>query len=152
MTHRGRVFRQLASVLLICGFLAAADRAASQDTSGVQRNLLERQQQDNEFHVRLYDNVPAPVPGTPGAPTPAQAASESAARAADAAARRQLYDSQLRRQLELQNQTRGQDATSPQTQTQLQQLQQQQFERETEAQRLQQGILRDSSNRMQQLH
>ena len=151
MTQTARGFRQLASVLLIGGCLAAAGGAASQETSGVERNLLERRQQDNEFHVRLFDNMPAPTRGAPDARTPAQTGSDTAAATADAAARRQLYDSQLRRQLELQTQTRAQQAPTPsqQEQTQIQQLQ---FDREIESQRLQQQIMRDSSNRMQQLH
>jgi len=148
VTRHARALLQVASALFLGGCMAFPGTAASQDTDGIQRNLLERRQQENEFHVRLYDNVPAPTRGAPDARSPAEAAPAPAGPAADAAARHQLYDSQLRRQLELQTQTRPQEELGRHEQSQLQQLQ---FDREIEAQRLQQQILRDSSSRMQQL-
>jgi hypothetical protein len=156
---------RLAALLLV---FAACGIAAAQGSpgDGIDRNLLERQQQSADFHVRLYDTARAvggdaliplpPVPHSfvgpelyharsPG--TPGEGARVGAS--LDASGRPQLNDSQLRRQLGLQTQNKLFDEPTRQQQSQMQQLQ---FGREDQAQHLQQQIQRDSGNLMQQLH
>jgi hypothetical protein len=159
---------QFASRLIAAMLLASAWQAGVAQNSphdGIDRNLLQRDQQEREFHVRLYDSARAagqgalvplpPVPHSfvgpelyqpPGA-TPGGTASVPAPVAGSD--RLQLDDSQLRRQLELQTQDKFIDEASRQQQSQIQQLQ---FGRENQAQHLQQQIQRDSSNLMQGLH
>lgn len=156
--------RLVALVLLASGCEIGAAQAGPRD--GIDRNLLERQQQSSDFHVRLYDTartvgqdalIPlprvahsfmghelyeAPSAGTPGG-------TASVAKPLDAADRQQWNDSQLRRQLELQTQNELLDDPTRQQQSQIQQLQ---FGREHQAQHLQQQIQRDSGNLMQRLH
>jgi hypothetical protein len=153
----------LAIVLLAAFHVTAGAQALPLD--GIDRNLLERQQQEREFHIKLYDapsaNAPSvtvslPIPGSfteresydraPASPPPKAAPVQAAP---DGAAQRQLEDSQLRRQLELQTQNKLRDDTTRQQQSQIQQLQ---FGRENQAQQLQQQIQRDSSSMMQRLH
>jgi hypothetical protein len=155
--------RILATVLLAAGYTSAAPQAVPLD--GIDRNLLERQQREREFHVKLYDapvvGVPGvavslPIPGSfteresydraPASPPPNAATKQVAP---DGAAQRQLDDSQQRRQLELQTQNKLLDDVTRQRQSQIQQLQ---FGRENQAQQLQQQIQRDSSGMMQRLH
>ena len=152
----------VAWVLLTSGIAAAQ----SGPHDGIDRNLLERQQQSSDFHVRLYDTVRAvgqdaliPLPLVPHAlvgpelyQAPSVGPSSSVGKAGvlpDAASQQQLNDSQLRRQLELQTRNKIFDETTRQQQSQLQQLQ---FGRENQAQQLQQQIQRDSSNLMQRSH
>jgi len=155
--------RILATVLLAAGYTGAAAQAVPLD--GIDRNLLERQQREREFHVKLYD---APVVGVPGVAislpipgsfteresydrAPASSPPNTATKqvAPDGAAQRQLDDSQQRRQLELQTQNKLMDDVTRQQRSQLQQLQ---FGRENQAQQLQQQIQRDSNSMMQRLH
>jgi hypothetical protein len=155
--------RLLAVLLLAAASATAGAQALPQD--GVDRNLLERQQREREFHVKLYDTRSSGTPGATGSlPLPGsftgresyeKAPESPAARAApvtvvpDSAAQRQLDDSQLRRQLELQTQNRLLDDVTRQQQSQIQTLQ---FGRENQAQQLQQQIQRDSNSMMQRLH
>ena len=155
--------RVLAAVLLAAGYTTAAAQAVPLD--GIDRNLLERQQREREFHVKLYD---APVAGAPGVAVslpipgsfteresydraPASSPPNAATRqvAPGEVGQRQLDDSQLRRQIELQTQNKLRDEMTRQQQSQIQQLQ---FGRENQAQQLQQQIQRDSSSMMQRLH
>jgi hypothetical protein len=160
--NRHSLLRLLCVALLTMGSVAVAAQDAPRD--GIDRNLLERQQQELEFHVKLYDTPresapPATVMLPPPnsftvresyerpPPTP-PAAKITLPAPADPLPREQLNDSQLRRQLELQAQTRNMDELSRQQQSQTQQLQ---FGRENQAQQLQDRILRDSSGLMRQL-
>ena len=160
--------RPSASRLLAVALLAAGcsiARAQGLPLDGIDRNLLQRQQQEREFHVKLYD---APATGAPGVtvslPIPGSFTERESYDRAPAAARpnaatvqvapaggaqRQLDDSQLRRQLELQTQNKSRDDVTRQQQSQIQQLP---FGRENQAQQLQQQIQRDSSSMMQRLH
>jgi hypothetical protein len=155
--------RLLALVLLAASGATAGAQALAPD--GVDRNLLERQQREREFHVKLYDTpssgtprvtVSLPLPSSftgresydkaPESP-PASAAPVPAV--PDFVSQRQLDDSQYRRQLELQTQNKLLDDVTRQQQSQIQTLQ---FGRENQAQQLQQQIQRDSTNMMQRLH
>jgi hypothetical protein len=160
---------QFASRLIAVMLLASAWRTGmAQNTprDGIDRNLLQRDQQEREFHVRLYDTARGvghdtimplpPVPHSfvgpelyqpPSGAKPGGTASVSGPVAGSD--RQQLDDSQLRRQLELQTQNKFMDEASRQQQSQIQQLQ---FGRENQAQHLQQQIQRDSGNLMQGLH
>jgi hypothetical protein len=165
MVAMERSLAQLAALIVLgAGWTIVAAQTAPQD--GIDRSLLQREQQTREFHVRLYDTPRAngqsstsPFPPVPhsfigrapyDAPpiTPAGGA-VTAATPPDETARQQLDDSQLRRQLELQTQNRFLDDPTRQQQSQIQQLQ---FGRENQAQQLQQQIQRDSGNLMQRLH
>jgi hypothetical protein len=132
---------------------------------GIDRNLLQREQQEQGFHVRLYDTARSvgqgaliPLPPVPHsfigpelyeAPSArAPVGTTNAPGSLDAMDRQQLNDSQLRRQLELQTQNKLFDEPTRQQQSQIQLLQ---FGRENQAQHLQQQIQRDSGNLMQQL-
>jgi hypothetical protein len=150
-------------ILLASGWEIGAAQSGPHD--GIDRNLLRRDQQEQEFHVRLYDTARAvgqdalmplpPVPHSvmgpelyeaPSARTPVGTA--NVPEPLDAVNRQQLSDTQLRRQLELQTQNKMFDEPTRQQQNQIQQLQ---FGRENQAQHLQQQIQRDSGNLMQQL-
>ena len=154
----------LATLLLMAGGLGAWAQTLPQD--GIDRSLLQRDQQERDFHVKLYDAPRAGVPRTTVTlPLPRSFSErESYERAPDvppasnppalstspnSTERLQLDDSQLRRQLELQTQNKLMDDVSRQQQSQIQQLQ---FGRENQAQQLQQGIIRDSNSMMQRLH
>ncbi|HTS53647.1 MAG TPA: hypothetical protein VMH26_10275 [Burkholderiales bacterium] len=132
---------------------------------GTDRNLLQREQQALEFHVKLYDSAraadqrsTAPLPPVPhsfigesyrdGLPAPSAGGTAAAPSVPDAG-RQQLDESQLRRQLELQTQNKFLDEPTRQQQSQIQQLQ---FGRENQAQQLHQQIQLDSGNLMQRLH
>ena len=151
----------LAYALLTVGGAAAWAQTLPQD--GIDRSLLQREQQERDFHVKLYDAPRAGVPQAtvtlprsfseresydrardvpPGSNAPALSTSPNSTE------RLQLDDSQLRRQLELQTQNKLMDDVSRQQQSQIQQLQ---FGRENQAQQLQQGIMRDSKSMMQRL-
>lgn len=154
----------LAYLLLTVGGAAVWAQTLPQD--GIDRGLLQREQQERDFHVKLYDapragvpratvTLPLPpsfseresyerAPGVPPASTPPAPATSTGA-----TERLQLDDSQSRRQLELQTQNKLMDDPSRQQQSQIQQLQ---FGRENQAQELQQGIMRDSKSMMQRLH
>ena len=161
--------RHFASQWLACLVLAVSGTVTWAQTSpqdGIDRGLLQRDQQERDFHVKLYD---APRAGVPRATVtlplpPSFSERESYERAPDvppasnppalsrspnSTERLQLDDSQLRRQLELQTQNKLMDDISRQQQSQIQQLQ---FGRENQAQELQQGIMRDSKSMMQRLH
>ena len=154
----------LATLLLMAGGPGAWAQTLPQD--GIDRSLLQRDQQERDFHVKLYDAPRAGVPRTTVTlPLPRSFSErESYERAPDvppasnppalstspnSTERLQLDDSQLRRQLELQTQNKLMDDVSRQQQSQIQQLQ---FGRENQAQQLQQGIMRDSNSMMQRLH
>jgi len=132
---------------------------------GIDRNLLQREQQGQEFHVRLYDTAREvgqgalmPLPPVPHSSLGPELYAAPSARGSvgttnapgslEAMDRQQLNDSQLRRQLELQTQNKLFDEPARQQQSQIQQLQ---FGRENQAQHLQQQIQRDSGNLIQQL-
>jgi hypothetical protein len=152
----------LTAAILVGSWGIAVAEGLSQD--GIDRNLLERQQRERDFHVRLYDAPPDRVPATtvtlpvpesftkreaydaPPAGVPGSAVSVQAR--PEPTARQQLDDSQLRRQLELQTQNKSLDDVTRQQQSQIQQLQ---FGRENQAQQLQQQIQRDSNASMQRL-
>jgi hypothetical protein len=139
--------------------------AQNSPNDGIDRNLLQRDQQEREFHVRLYDppraagqSALAPLPPVPHSFVgpelyrPPRTTSQGTASGSASAAeldRQQLNESQLRRQLELQTQNKFMDETSRQQQSQIQQLQ---FGREDQAQHLQQQIQRDSGGLMRGLH
>ena len=151
--------------ILLSGWCAlAAAQTSPQD--GIDRNLLQRQQQSADFHVRLYDAAKAagagaliPMPPVPHSfvgpelyEAPSGGASGSVGKTGlppDGAIQQQLNDSQLRRQLELQTQNKIFDEPTRQQQSQIQQLQ---FGRENQAQQLQQQIQRDSNSLMQRSH
>ena len=152
--------------LLLLAALCEVAAAQSSPQDGIDRNLLQRQQQSSDFHVRLYDAGKAagqgaliPLPPVPHSfvgpelyEPPSAGASSSVGKVGvlpDAASQQQLNDSQLRRQLELQTQNKIFDEPTRQQQSQIQQLQ---FGRENQAQQLQQQIQRDSSNLMQRSH
>jgi beta-glucosidase-like glycosyl hydrolase len=152
---------RLVALLLLSTFCAVAG-AQTSPQDGIDRNLLQRQQQSSDFHVRLYDAGKAagrdaliPLPPVPHSfigpelyQAPSVGASNSGAKVGvlPDAANQELNDSQLRRQLELQTQNKLFDEPTRQQQSQIQQLQ---FGRENQAQQLQQQIQRDSSNLMQ---
>jgi len=153
--------RLVFSILLATGCAVATAQSSPND--GINRNLLQREQQSADFHVRLYDTgraggqdalVPLPpVPHSFIGPELYQVPSGGAPGGTNnsgvplgAADRQQLNDSQLRRQLELQTQNKLFDEPTRQQQSQIQQLQ---FGRENQAQQLQQQIQRDSSNLIQ---
>jgi len=156
--------RLIAAMLLAVSSTVAAAQSSPND--GIERNLLEREQQSADFHVRLYDNARAagqnalvPLPPVPhsfigpelyeaplGRPS---GGTNNAGVASGRTDRQQLNDSQLRRQLELQTQNKIFDEPTRQQQSQIQQLQ---FDRENQAQQLQQQIQRDSSNLIQRSH
>ncbi len=155
--------RLLVFILLTAGWTLASPQSGPWD--GIDRNLLQREQQALEFHVKLYDTArasgqgsTAPLPPVPhsfigqpyhdGLPVTSSGDTVMPASAPDAVARQQLDQSQLRRQLELQTQNRFLDEPTRQQQSQIQQLQ---FGRENQAQQLQQQIQRDSGNLMQRL-
>ena len=149
------------SILLAAGCRVAMAQGSPND--GINRNLLQREQQSAEFHVRLYDTGRAagqdaliPLPPIPNSfigpelyqvpSSSPQAGTGNSGVAPGAGDRQQLNDSQLRRQLELQTQSKFLDEPTRQQQSQIQQLQ---FGRENQAQQLQQQIQRDSSNLIQ---
>jgi hypothetical protein len=152
--------------LLLLPTLCEVAAAQSSPQDGIDRNLLQRQQQSSDFHVRLFDSARAvgqdaliPLPPVPHSfvgpelyQAPSVGVSSSVGKVGvppDAASQQQLNDSQLRRQLELQTQNKIFDEPTRQQQSQIQQLQ---FGRENQAQQLQQQIQRDSSNLMQRSH
>jgi len=162
MEKKGLSASRLIATLLFAGGCGVA-AAQSSPNDGVDRNLLQREQQSLDFHVRLYDDARAagqdalirlpPVPHSPLGPEVYQAPSTRAQNgrgdvgvSSDALNRQQLNDSQLRRQLELQTQNKLFDEPTRQQQSQIQQLQ---FGRENQAQQLQQQIQRDSNNLIQ---
>ena len=162
--------RHFASQWLACLLLAIGGTGAWAQTSpqdGIDRGLLQPDQQERDFHVKLYDAPRVGVPRTtvtlplprsfsdresyeraPDVPPPASN-DPAVSSAPNATERLHLDDSQLRRQLELQTQNKLMDDISRQQQSQIQQLQ---FGRENQAQQLQQGIMRDSNRMMQRLH
>jgi hypothetical protein len=144
---------------------AAQQRNPAQDD--VSRNLLERQQRENEFHVKLYDNTPpkstARTPTLPlpletnprstldlGEPLPPNPTTSQAAtpRMSDTAQQLQRDLNQQQRLQQLQQQNK--DMAEPVRQQQMQ-IQQLQFDRENNAQGLHDRIMRDSQGSMQQV-
>jgi hypothetical protein len=163
-----RRIRQFASPALIAATLAVgwgAVCAQDRPQEGIERNLLQRQQSEREFHVKLFDAPAAPTPApTSRLPLPRAFTERESYQAPPAIAREpanappaavrspissQLDDSQTRRQLELQIQTVPLSEVARQQQSQIQQSQ---FARENQAHDLQEGILRNSSDSMQRLH
>src|SRR5262245_15908198 len=148
---------------------AATTTASVQDgpQDGIQRNLLERQQREAGFHVKLYDNTPPqPTGGAIGLPLPLETSPPSvldlssplppnptASQPAKSgisgdSERRQLDVSRQQRlqQLQLQNKT----VEEPMRQQQMQ-IQQLQFDRENQARSLHDQIMRDSKSSMGQV-
>jgi len=134
---------------------------------GVTRNLLDREQRENEFHVKLYDNTPpkstARTPTLPlpletnprstldlGEPLPPNPTTSQAAtpRMSDTAQQLQRDLNQQQRLQQLQQQNK--DMAEPVRQQQMQ-IQQLQFDRENNAQGLHDRIMRDSQGSMQQV-
>jgi hypothetical protein len=127
---------------------------------GIDRNLLQRQQQLQEFDKKLQDTARNIVPGSL-APPPARAGELPRVTQLPPAQltapqlvpfdvySQQLHDSQLRRQLEQQTQNQSLPPNIREQQNQVQLLQ---FQREDQAHQLQQGIQRDSSRAMQGIH
>lgn len=160
-------FGQFARFLAAAGLatVLGAVHAQTLGRDGIDRDLLQRQQAEREFHVKLYDS-PSGSPGskvTVTLPIPRQftdresyerTSADTGGTAAagpvppGSAVSPKLDDSQLRRQLELQIQTRSLDDVARQQQSQIQQSQ---FGRENQAQDLNQSILRNSSDSMQRL-
>jgi hypothetical protein len=161
--------RRRASLLLAASaFLVVAAPASAQagPPDGVARNLLERQQRETDFHVRLYDNAPPkPMASSPSLPLPLETSPRSqldlgglpanptanqpiTPQVPDAGQRRQLEVSQQQRLQQLQLQNKNLDEPVRQQQTQIQQLQ---FDRENQAQSLHDQILRDSQGAMRQV-
>lgn len=152
------------AVMVATASSTALAQNAPQD--GIDRNLLERQQREADFHVRLFDEpvgnrsaTPATAPLVPesfskresfAAPPPQSTPRVGSPPVVQngAAGRQTLEDSQLRRQLELQSRTGLQDPLGRQPDSQIQQLQ---FGRENQAQQLQQQIQRDSNSFMRGL-
>jgi hypothetical protein len=161
--------RRGASLLLGgCALLIATAHVSAQDGAqdGVTRNLLERQQHEADFHVRLYDNaapkpmgsaigLPLPLESSPrsvldlGAPLPSNPTTNQATRSQipDAGQRGQLDVSQQQRLQQLQLQNKNLDEPVRQQQMQLQQLQ---FDRENQAHSLHDQIMRDSQSSLRQ--
>jgi len=155
--------RLIASMLLASAWQSGAAQNTAND--GIDRSLLQRDQLEREFHVRLYDSsrvagqgalIPLPpVPHSFVGPELYQPKGTTTGGTASVSGplggfdRQQLNDSQLRRQLELQTQNKFMDEASRQQQSQIQQLQ---FGRENQAQHLQQQIQRDSGSVMQGRH
>lgn len=130
----------------------------------IDRNLQERGAREREFHIEL-DAVPPITPQSPALtrrsvtlPTPGSGIVQPRERAAPPQRRAetttapsavgggvQLDESQRRRQLELQSQTRPLDETTRRPMLDSQQLQ---FEREQRANQLQLDIMRDSDRAM----
>ena len=167
--------RRGASLLLVVISLFVAQTVQAQNTAqpqnpaqdGVSRNLLERQQRENEFHVKLYDDAPpkstARTPGLPlpletnprstldlGEPLPPNPTTSQAStpRGSDTAQQLQRDLSQQQRLQQLQQQNK--DLAEPVRQQQMQ-IQQLQFDRENNAQGLHDRIMRDSQGSMQQV-
>lgn len=157
--------RRRASLLLAASaFPVVAAPAFAQDgpQDGVARNLLERQQRETDFHVRLYDNAPPkPMGSSSSLPLetspksqldlgglPANPTAAITPQVSDAGPRRQLEVSQQQRLQRLQLQNKNLDEPVRQQQTQIQQLQ---FDRENQAQSLHDQILRDSQGAMRQV-
>jgi len=157
--------RRAASLLLSTCALLGATLARSAAEDGIARNVLERQQNENGFHVKLYDNRPPlpmtggralPLPletsprstldlGEPLPPNPTR--SQSAAPLSSDAARLPLDVNQQQRLQQLQLQNKNLDEPIRQQQVQTQQLQ---FDRENQAQSLHDQIMPDSQGSMRQ--
>jgi hypothetical protein len=157
--------RRSASLLFSLSMVAAAAFAQPGAQDGAQRNLLERDQQEAEFHVRLYDaRVPKPTSG-PSLPLPLETAPRSTLHLSEplapnptepaevppplsgSSARLQKDLDQQQRLQQLQMQNQQLDETVRQQQIQIQQLQ---FDRENSAQSLHDRIMRDSQGAIRQ--
>lgn len=158
--------RRAASLLLSTLALLGAAQARSAAGDGIARNVLERQQNENGFHVKLYDNSPPPpmnwgrslpLPletsprstldlGDPLPPNPTR--SQPAAPLSSDAARVPLDVNQQQRLQQLQLQNKNLYEPVRQQQEQIQQLQ---FDRENQAQSLHDQIMRDSQGSMRPL-
>lgn len=149
-----------AAFLLLTVLCSSGLALAQVNRDDIDRNLQERAAREREFHVELEPAAPIqppsavlersrvmlPTPGTelfevPG-PRLAPSQQNGAVRARPGANRPSLLtESQRRRQLELQSQTRPLDETARRPLLDTQQLQ---FEREQRADRLQLEIMRNS--------
>jgi hypothetical protein len=154
----------LSVIALTAGTVGAQDSPKD----GTDRNLLERQQRETGFHVRLYDNTPPPRPSSnaPSLPLPLETSPRSTLdlgpplpqnpntnlsqppQPLDPSQRRALEISQQQRLQQLQLQNKNLDEPVRQQQTQVQQLQ---FDRENQAQSLHDQIMRDSQGSMRQV-
>jgi len=151
-------FAHMLTWLLAMGLTTASAQTTPQDA--IDRSLLQRQQQLQEFQNRLQETarnivpgVLAPPPEKPGGiPKVPQLPPDQKPPVQlvpfDAQSQ-QLHESQLRRQLE--QQTRNQ-SLPPAMREQQNQIQMLQFQREDQTLQLQQGIQRDSGRAMQGLH
>jgi len=156
--------RRAASLLLSTFALLGAGQARSAAGDGIARNMLERQQNENGFHVKLYDDRRPPPPmtsaralplpletsprstldlGDPLPPNPTRA--QPSAPLSSDAARLPLDVNQQQRLQQWQLQNKNLDEPARQQQIQLQQLQ---FDRENQAQSLHDQIMRDSQGAM----
>jgi hypothetical protein len=158
--------RRAASLLFSAVALLGATQARSGAEDGVARNVLERQQNENGFHVKLYDNqapppmnsgraLPLPLETSPrstldlGDPLPPNPArTQPAAPLSSDAARLPLDVNQQQRLQQLQLQNKDLDEPQRRQQVQIQQLQ---FDRENQAQSLHDQIMRDSQGSMRQI-
>jgi hypothetical protein len=158
--------RRAASLLLTSLALVGAGQAWSAAEDDIARNRLERQQNENGFHVKLYDNTPPrpmswgrslPLPletsppstldlGDPLPPSPTRG--QPSAPLTSEAARLPLDVNQQQRLQQLQLQNKNLDEPVRQQQMQIQQLQ---FDRENQAQSLHDQIMRDSRGSVRQL-
>jgi type IV secretory pathway VirB10-like protein len=144
------LFPQWAAVSLsnVMLFALASGPVSAQGTAQdtIDRNLLERQQQDQDLRNRLDDatrNAPGIVlqpfnaPGSPAPPEP-----PPAQLGPSELSRSQLYNSQLQRQLQQQLQNQSLPGPVREQQNQFQMLQ---FQHEDQAQRLEHEIQSESA-------
>jgi len=140
-----------AALLLVSGAAAVGAQNTAQDL--IDRNLLLRQQQEQDLQNRLDDATRNGMPGVQAQP-PASGSLAAPQLAppqlpsADVQSQ-QLYQSQQQRQLEQQNQNRFLSAP---LQEQQNQIQLQQFQREDQAQQLEREIQGSSSRTVPGLH
>jgi hypothetical protein len=167
--RRGASLLLMVIALFVAHTVQAQNAAQPQNPAqdGVSRNALERQQRENEFHVKLYDNAPPKSTArTPSLPLPLETSPRStldlgeplppnprttqaiAPRVSDTAQQLQWDLSQQQRLQQLQQQNK--DLPEPVRQQQMQ-IQQLQFDRENNAQGLHDRIMRDSQGSMQQV-
>jgi hypothetical protein len=142
-----------AAVLLIVVGVDVRAQNAAQDA--IDRNLLLRQQQEQDLQNRLNDSARNATPGLSAQPPAGAGGSLNSPQLSAPQLpppdlqSQQLYQSQQQRQLEQQSENR---LLPPSVQEQQNQIQLQQFQREDQAQELQREIQRDSSRAVPGLH
>ena len=140
-TKRIAAMMSAAVLLVLFGADVGAQNAGQ---NAIDRNLLLRQQQQQDLQNRLNDGARTTTPGLsepPQLPAPQLPPSDLQSQ--------QLYQSQQQRQLEQQSQNR---LLPPSLQEQQNQTQLQQFQREDQAQELQREIQGNSSRVVPGLH